>query len=59
MSIMTCIKCDAWVDTDYDVEGVWIDEKGNPSHDDPCNLVCSGCIENHFTVEQIEEYENQ
>ena len=58
MSIMTCIKCDVWVDTDYDVEGVWVDKKGSPSHDDPWDLVCSRCVENQFTPEQMEAYDN-
>ena len=58
MSIMTCIKCERYIDTDYNVDGVWIDKKGNPSHDDPWDLVCSNCTEKTFTPEQVERYES-
>ena len=58
MSVMCCDKCDRYIDTDFDVEGVWIDEYGNPSNKNPDRLVCSSCCEKHFTAEQMEEYDN-
>lgn len=36
MSVMTCDHCDRYVDTDYDVEGVFTAD----------DFVCSWCLEN-------------
>ena len=56
MSIITCTKCDRYVDTDFDVEGVWVDENGKPSHSEPDSFICEPCSEKIFSEEEIENY---
>jgi len=56
MSIITCTKCDRYIDLDWNVEGVWVDKKGKPSHSEPDGFICELCSEEIFSEEEVENY---
>jgi len=44
MSCMRCDLCDAIIDTDYDVEGLWGVNNDTPNNE---AFICRFCVETH------------